>query len=149
MLSVRCQANVTIDAKGRLALPAPIRRALEEAGERSLVLALHRGAVWGWTLPVFEQRIEGPIANADPFDTSVMDFAHAILSTAQDVELDGQGRIRIPPRLRELAGLDKDAVVHSIVDRLEIWDRDAWENRFQQALSSTAQLNGMPGQVPR
>lgn len=145
MLRVRCQANVTIDAKGRLALPAPLRRALEEAGERGLVCAYHKGAVWAWTVADYEKRVEGPLAEADPFDAQVMDFAHALLSTAQDVELDGQGRIRIPPRLRELAGLDKDAVVHSIVDRIEIWDKDAWEQRFRQALERTADRSGMPG----
>lgn len=148
MLRVRCQAHVTIDSKGRLALPAPIRRALEGAQETALVLAFHKGAVWGWTLPVYEQRVEGPLAEADPFATDVMDFAHALLSTAQDVEIDGQGRVRIPPTLRELAGLEKDAVVHSVVDRIEIWDRGAWEARFRQALDRTAQRSGMPGKAP-
>lgn len=145
MLRVRCQANVTIDAKGRLALPAPLRRALDEAGERALVCAYHKGAVWAWTVSEYEQRVEGPLAEADPFDSEVMDFAHALLSTAQDVELDGQGRIRIPPKLRELAGLNKEAVVHSIVNRIEIWDKDEWEQRFQQALERTAGRSGMPG----
>lgn len=149
MLRVRCQANVTIDAKGRLALPAPLRRALEDSDERSLVCAFHKGAVWAWTMSVFEQRVEAPLAEADPFDSEVMDFAHALLSTAQDVELDGQGRIRIPPTLRDLAGLSKDAVVHSIVDRLEIWDKDTWESRFKAALASTSERSGMPGVRPR
>lgn len=145
MLRVRCQAHCTIDDKGRLALPAPIRRALDEAQERSLVLAFHKGAVWGWTLPVFEQRVEGPLAEADPFDAEVVDFAHALLSTAQDVEVDGQGRIRIPPTLRDLAALSRETVLHSIVDRLEVWDKDAWESRFKSALERTAERSGMPG----
>lgn len=144
MLRVRCQANATVDAKGRLALPAPIRRALADAEQSKLVLTFHKGAVWGWTLEDFEERVEKPLSEADPFDEEVMDFVHSLLSPAQDVDLDGQGRIRIPPPLRELAGIDKDVVVHSVLHRVEIWDRAAWEGRFQQSLHRTRERSGMP-----
>lgn len=145
MLRVRCQANATLDAKGRLALPAPIRRALGEVGEGSLVLTFHKGAVWGWTPADFEARVERPLADADPFDTEVMDFAHSLLAPAQDVDLDGAGRIRIPAPLRELAGLSKDVVVSSLLHRIEIWDRETWEGRFRQSLDRSAARSGMPG----
>ena len=144
MLRVRCQAQVSVDAKGRMALPKPIRSALKNADKTSLVLAFHKGSVWGWTLEEFEQRVEGPLAERDPFDDAVMDFTHALLSTAQDVELDGQGRIRLPPELRRLAGISKDVVVHSVVNRIEIWDRPTWECRFEESLHATRGRSGMP-----
>ena len=147
MLRVRCQANATLDAKGRLALPAPIRRALAEHNEGSLVLTFHKGAIWGWTSRDFEERVERPLAERDVFDEEVLDFTHSLLAPAQDVDVDGSGRIRIPAPLRELAGLSKDVVVSSILHRIEIWDREAWEQRFRASLERTADRSGMPGKL--
>ena len=145
MLKVRCQAHATLDVKGRLALPSPLRRALEDAGVASLVLTFSNESVWGWEPTVFEEKVEKPMLAADPFAPDVMDFAHALLAPAQDVEVDGQGRIRIPPPLRDLAGLDKDVVVNSFLDRVEIWDRARWEERFKQSLARGGGARGMPG----
>jgi len=136
---------VTIDAKGRLALPAPIRRALEEQQQAMLVLAFSRGAVWGWTPSHYESEVEAPLMSQDPFSQEVMDFAHSMMSTAQDCELDAQGRIRVPPPLRELAGLDKDCVVHVLLGRIEIWDQAAWARRFEESLHRVRNQSGMPG----
>ena len=147
MLRVRCQANVTVDAKGRLALPAPIRRALGEAGQSQLVLTFYKGSVWGWTVQDFEETVQRRVDQADPFDQDVQDFTHSVLAPAQDVDVDGQGRIRIPPLLRQLGQIGKEVVVHSVARRLEIWDRANWEARFRQSLDRTAATSGMPGQV--
>ncbi|MEQ1506072.1 MAG: hypothetical protein ABMB14_27820 [Myxococcota bacterium] len=147
MLRVRCQQHVTIDEKGRLALPAPIRRALEQQEQKMLVLAFSRGAVWGWTSQHYETEVESRMMSQDPFSTEVLDFAHSMMSTAQDVELDGQGRIRIPQPLRELAGLGKDCVVHVLLGRIEIWDQVAWDRRFQESLHRVRNQAGMPGRV--
>ena len=147
MIRVRCQQHVSIDAKGRLALPAPIRRTLAEMGEQQLVLTYSsQGAVWAWTPSHYEQKVELPLMERDPFAPDVLDFAHSMMSTANDVEIDGQGRLRIPPVLRDLAGLDKDCVVHVLLGRLEIWDRRAWDDRFKDSVMATrARRGGMPG----
>ncbi len=138
MLRVRCQAEVKVDAKGRVPLPARIRRALQDDGKTQLVLVYHRGAVWGWTREHFEDVVEAPIAGADQFDDAVMDTVHSRFSTAQDVDLDKAGRIRIAPILRELAGLGKEVVVNSVMNRIEIWDSAAWDNRFNESLASSS-----------
>jgi MraZ protein len=148
VIRVRCQQHVTIDAKGRLALPAPIRRALDEAQQRSLVLAFSLGAVWGWTPQHYEQEVEARMMSQDPFSNDVLDFAHSTMSTAQDSEIDGQGRIRIPPPLRDLAGLEKDCVVHVLLGHLEIWDKGTWDARFQESLHRARVHKGMPGRAP-
>jgi len=144
MRRVRCQAQLTVDAKGRLALPRPIRSALDEIGKPSLVLHFHKGAIWMWTRERFEQIIEARQAEADPFDESVEAFAHALLSTACDVDMDGQGRVRLPPGLRSYARIDREVVVHSIMDHIEIWDRAAWDQRFEESLHQWRRMKGMP-----
>jgi MraZ protein len=144
MLQVRCQASATVDAKGRVALPAALRRALAVADVHSLVLTFHRGAIWGWTPEEFERTVERPLAGADPFNIEVMDFAHALLAPAQDVEVDKQGRTRIPAPLRALAGLQRDVMINSLVNRIEIWDRTSWDARFAQSLERAQSFSGMP-----
>ncbi len=147
MIRVRCQQHVTVDAKGRLALPAPIRRALEEANVGSMVLAFSRGAVWGWTPQHYESEVEARMMQQDPFSSEVLDFAHAMMSTAQDVEIDAAGRVRIPPPLRELAGIDKEVVVHVLLGHVEIWDKAAWDKRFAESLHKSRAQVGMPGRA--
>lgn len=144
MLKVRCQVHATVDAKGRLALPAPLRRALGEADHTQLVLTYAKGAIWGWTPGEFEDTVERPMASRDPFADDVMDFSHALLAPAQDVDIDGQGRIRIPTPLRELAGVDREVVVNSLLNRIEIWDKAAWDERFRASLDRNRRASGMP-----
>lgn len=146
MIRVRCQQNVSIDAKGRLALPAPIRRALADSDTSSLVVTYSpQGAVWAWTQEHYEQKVEAPLMEQDPFSPEVLDFAHSMMSTANDVDIDGQGRLRVPPLLRELAGLEKECVVHVLLGHIEIWDRKAWEARFADSMHRTrARRGGMP-----
>jgi MraZ protein len=145
MLRVRCQSHVTVDAKGRLALPAALRRAMTEHEVQRLVLTFHKQAIWGWTLDDFERRVESPLSAADPFDQNNMDFVHSVMAPAQDVDIDGQGRIRIPPMLRDLAGVERDVVIHSVLHRIEIWEKSAWEQRFRQSLQRVSERSGMPG----
>ena len=150
MIRVRCQQHVSIDAKGRLAMPAPIRRQLAKMEQSALVLTYSpQGSVWAWTPEHYESKVEQPLLDADPLAADVLDFAHSMMSTANDVELDGQGRIRVPPTLRELAGLDKECVVHVVLGHIEIWDRKAWEERFRDSVHRTrTRSGGMPGRAP-
>ena len=147
MIRVRCQQPVTIDDKGRVALPAPIRRALDDLQLRSLVLAYAHGAVWGWAPAHYEEQVESKLLSQDPFAQDVLDFAHATMSTAQDVELDGQGRVRVPPTLRELAGLDRECMVHVVLGHVEIWDKAAWEQRFKESQHRVRNQPGTPGRA--
>jgi MraZ protein len=143
VIRVRCQQHVSIDVKGRLALPAPIRRALEDSGRPPLVLVYwHQGAVYAFTKDHFENEVEEKIVDRDPFSDDANVLAHATLSTAADAEMDGQGRVRIPQHLRELAGLQRDCVVHAVLGRLEIWDRSTWEKRFQEAMGQLKKRGG-------
>lgn len=145
MLRVRCQATATLDDKGRLALPAVLRRALDKHEVSALVLTFHGGAVLGWTPDDFERTIERPLLDQDPFSPEVLLFSRALLAPAQEVEVDRQGRIRVPALLRELAGLDREIMINSLIDRIELWDKQRWDEQFQQILAAAPGMPGMPG----
>ena len=144
MLNVRCQVRATLDAKGRLALPAPLRRAGLGAEVTALVMTFHGGALWAYTPAQYARTVEEPLMKLDPFAEEVKDFVHALCAT--DVDVDGQGRVRVPQILRELAGLKKEVMLISTMGRLEIWDREIWEGEFRQAMARKQSRNGMPRQ---
>ena len=144
MLKVRCQAKATVDAKGRMSLPAPLRRSLDVGRVSSLVLCCYRGAIWGWTPNDYERTVEARMEGLDPFDAEVVDFVHAVLAVSEEVDVDRAGRIRLPPELRELAGIGKDVRVFSVLDRVEIWDAARWETRFAEARERSPSLSGLP-----
>ncbi|MBN2797988.1 MAG: cell division/cell wall cluster transcriptional repressor MraZ [Deltaproteobacteria bacterium] len=141
MFRVRLQASATLDDKGRLALPAQLKRALGDRGLYKMVWMVHRGAIWGYTLEDFDA-IETQWGDRDPFEPEVLQFTHAVLATAQDVEIDRQGRVHIPPMLRKLAGLDKSVVITSVLNRIEVWDSERWEARYLQAVTGLEQSGG-------
>lgn len=115
--------NHTIDAKGRLIIPAKFREAL---GEEFVVSKGMDGCLFvyandDWN--AFEQKLTSlPLINKE-----ARQFARFFLAGAAQVELDKQGRILLPATLRTFAGLDKDVVLVGVGSRVEIWSKDKWE----------------------
>lgn len=111
----------TMDAKGRMTFPAKLR---EIIGERFIITKGLDGCLFVYSLEDFEERANKikalPMAQGRNLQRSFM-------SNAGEVEADKQGRILIPPALREIAGLEKDVVVAGVSDRCEIWDKQRWE----------------------
>jgi MraZ protein len=64
-------------------------------------------------------------------DTNAIKYIRYFISGAQECPLK-QGRITIPPDLRETAGLKKEVVLVGMINKFEIWDREKWEEEFQQ-----------------
>jgi len=133
MLGERCQVSIKLDDKGRIALPARIRHKLRDAGINALVLTYFDGGIKAYTPAWFEKRIEEPIAERDPFDPEVQVLHHAVLAEAEDCSVDGQGRVRIPARLREQCFLGDECVLISILDWVELWSPERWESRRAEA----------------
>jgi MraZ protein len=117
MFTVRGQFDVRVDAKGRLQLPARLREQLAAHGVAQLVLA-----AWDGGLQRFNRRSR--------------DFLLAYVASATDVEVDNQGRIRVPPSLRKRAALEKDAVLVSFLGELEIWSAERWAARHEAAVAA-------------
>ena len=119
-----------IDPKGRLPVPAAFRRAL--GGEPSVVvtlldqcLAVYPPSEWA--------RLETQLGALPVFSKQVKALTRLLLSRASDGEIDVQGRVLLPPALREGAGLRRDAVVVGVLNRFEIWAPDAWEGFVRES----------------
>lgn len=148
MLGVRGSFPVTMDAKGRISLPAKLRERLRARDESLLVCTSFKGRIWGYTEDVWE-RYEGWVMEDSPFEENTMLFAQAFLADAADVSLDNQGRILIPPGLREYAGLEKDLVIANLPDHIEIWSAERWQQHRARVMEQVDRAGGLDGLFSR
>ena len=115
--------NHTIDAKGRLIVPAKFREIL---GDNFIVTKGLDGCLFvypndEWTR--FEEKLKSlPLTN-----NNARQFTRFFLAGAAACEVDKQGRILLPQVLREFASLEKDVVLVGVASRIEIWSRERWD----------------------
>jgi len=119
----------TLDSKGRLTVPAKYRAELD-AGmvvTRGMdrCLAVFPMAKW--------KELSGRVSGLPMTDRRARALKRFLFASASDVSPDKQGRILIPPRLREYADLDGEVVVAGLNDHIEIWNPQAWSSECEQA----------------
>jgi MraZ protein len=125
-----------LDEKGRLILPAKYREELAEG------LVLTRGqerCLYVFSVREFE-RVHEQLRAAPLSSKQARDYIRVFLSGASDEVPDKQGRVTIPPPLRDYAGLDRELAVIGAGTRAEIWDAQAWNdylNEKEAAFSET------------
>jgi MraZ protein len=119
----------SLDAKGRVILPAKFRAAFERGGYLS---ENNEGCLALWTLGQFERQMESMQERAAE-SRSARNLARLWSSNTQDVELDKQGRLSITLHLRQFAQLESDVLVIGAIDRIELWNPAVWEQRVQPA----------------
>ena len=129
MIGFLGEFEATLDAKGRFLLPAGVKRQLAEAEIRFVInrgfetcLSLYPMKSWE---PLFAE-----ISTLNDFDPKVREFRRYFLNGATLVEPDSAGRLLIPPNLKEHASLQKDIVLVSAVNKLEIWDSSKYHQLF-------------------
>lgn len=127
-----------LDEKGRLILPAKFRDALTsglvitKGQERCLVV---------WPTAEFSE-YASKLRTAAQTNANVRAYTRVFFSSAYDEQPDKQGRIGLPPALREYAGLDRECVVVGADTRIEIWDAAAWDAYLAKSEPGFADLDG-------
>lgn len=137
------QVDAKLDPKGRLILPAKLRRRLQADGISTLVFKVHPilKAIFALTVDDWKKKVEEPLANAFLFDAVSLDIQHALMGGAQSLDIDRQGRINVPPKMREEAGLDRELVLQVLNGRLEVWASDRWEARQAEVAERLQSIN--------
>jgi MraZ protein len=126
----------TLDAKGRVILPARFRERLANG----LVFAPSQDrCIDVYPATAFERRVE-QLRNIPREDQRARGYLRVLLAGAHEERPDAQGRVTIPPRLREYAGLERDLTVNGADDKVEIWDRTTWERYRSEAEEAFATL---------
>lgn len=112
----------TIDDKGRLTIPAKYRAFL--AAGMVITRGLDRNLM-AFSLEGFEE-LAARVKNLPWGDPSAREFRRRVFSGAVDLVPDRQGRVLLPPYLREFAGIEADVVITGMLDHMEIWNSDTW-----------------------
>jgi MraZ protein len=132
-----------IDHKGRIAIPASMRRG--EAKRPLTTFYLNRGfdgcvAIYS---PDSWQRMLERIRKFSPGDPKARAFRRAFLKDAEEVTVDAQGRVTIPPALIALAALGKEAVLHGADTCIEIWDPKRFQEKAASAVDAAGSFEAM------
>ena len=127
----RGQFRHSLDAKGRISLPARFRETGSKgSGTFILTPALFDPCLHLFPLAAWEQ-LEEKIAQLPSMDTQVVRFRRLYVSAACECELDKAGRVLIPNHLREQAALGKDALWAGMGRHLELWSAAKWDEALQ------------------
>lgn len=138
-------STVSIDNKGRLAIPSRFRERLRGLADGRLVQTLSPldRALWLYPLPEWET-IESKLAALSDFDHQSRRAKQMMRGYATDSELDAQGRILIPQVLREYAALHRQAVILGQGNKFEIWDLHTWKEQRDAWLEQVGRETGEP-----
>jgi len=119
---------IQIDAKGRLNIPARYRPALLDEAANTVVLTIdtEQPCLLLYPTPRWLE-IEQKLEQLSSFHPASRRILRLLMGHATDVELDSQGRILLPPYLRQYARLDKSAVLVGQGKKFEIWNEETWE----------------------
>ena len=125
-----------LDEKGRLILPAKFR---DELADGLVITRFQERCLASWPIAAFvevAQSVRGTSSSQQ-----VRDYQRMLASGASDETPDKQGRITLPPMLREYASLTKDCIVIGAMNRIEIWDSAAWQTYSDQQEQAFADLS--------
>jgi len=122
--------EVTLDAKGRFLVPTDLKRQIGEENSRFVMnrgfdrcLVLYPIKTWE---PLFEK-----VSTLNQFDPKVRAFRRFFLNGATPVEYDSAGRLLVPQGLKEYAGLEKEIILATDVDKIEVWDKSKHKQLFE------------------
>ncbi len=129
--------KISIDNKGRLAVPSRYRELISVQAENSLVITLNPldRSLWLYPLPEWDV-IEDKLASLSDFDKQSRRTKQMMRGYATDCQLDSQGRILIPKELRSYSDLTKKAVILGQGNKFEIWNEKAWEAQRDEWLET-------------
>jgi MraZ protein len=137
-------SSVKLDAKGRLALPTRFRSFISERFEGHLVVTVHDdGCLLLYPQPEWEE-IEHRLIRTPNQDRRTRDMQRMLVGYATEVEMDGNGRILLAPRLREFAKLDKSVALVGVGKKFEIWNEEVWEQICNGWMGGRAEQGDMP-----
>ncbi len=140
--------SLNMDAKGRLAVPTRYRSVLTVRCEGHLVATIDTEERCLLIYPVDEwEAIQAKIESLPSFHPMARRIQRLLIGHATDLEMDGNGRVLIPPMLREYAGLSKKTVLLGQGKKFELWDEGCWNERRDTYLQEAAGGESTPEEL--
>ncbi len=127
---------LNLDTKGRLAIPARYRERLESCCDSRLVITVDRDrCLLVYPEPTWIE-IERKLDQLPSFNEQARALQRLYIGHAQEVEMDAQGRVLLPPGLRRFASLDKRVALVGQGKKFELWDEDTWNGKCDEWLNN-------------
>jgi len=139
MVPFRGAFDHTLDAKNRLTMPARYRATLSEGVVLAMPVDL-KPCVGVWRVEDYESYTQRALAELPPLSPRLTELERFFYGSSQDADLDAAGRIMVPSFLGEHARLTKEVVIVGVGDRLELWDRDGWNEHRSALLGGVAEI---------
>jgi MraZ protein len=129
------------DVKGRLMVPAPLKRQLTPIMSNGFVI---KRAVFQPCLEIYPMEqwnaLMDKMSELNRFNRKNVDFIRRFTAGVKTVEMDAAGRINIPKDLASFAAITKEVVLSSAINIVEVWDKQAYEQAINNAANDFADL---------
>lgn len=133
---------INLDAKGRIVMPTRYRASLSQKDNGQLIVTINTEADCLLLYPLSSWKvIEAKIESLPSFNPTTRRIQRLLIGHATEVEMDGNGRILLPPLLREYATLDKKAMLLGQGKKFEIWDEKLWHTNRDKWLKEEINLD--------
>nr|VFK22146.1 MAG: MraZ protein [Candidatus Kentron sp. MB] len=146
----RGEHSLTLDPKGRLAVPSRYRERILEYcnGKLVVTISLTEHCLVVYPFPDW-QKIEDELRALPALDRKAQAISHLLIGHATECDLDGHGRVLVSQSLREFADLDKQVKVVGQVMKFELWNDGVWTRRCRELLSQVEELLSEPSDALR
>lgn len=140
--------SLNLDAKGRLAVPARYRETLLQQSDGQLVITINheQRCLWMYPLDVWED-IESKLVKLPSMSPVTQRLKRLLIGHATDCEVDSNGRVLVPPPLREYGELTKNVKLVGQGNKFEIWDEELWHAQTQAALAEKLDESAIPAEL--
>src|SRR5262245_26184195 len=143
----RGATRVTLDAKGRMVMPTRYRDELAERAQGRMVVTVDREqCLLLYPLPEWELT-ERKLMSLPSLNNQARKLQRLMVGHATDLQLDGHGRLLLPPELREFAGLSRLAMLIGQGNRFELWDESRWNTRRELWLQGDETTTDLPSEL--
>jgi len=143
----RGAAKITLDDKGRMVMPTRYREQITDGAQGKLVVTVDRDqCLLIYPLPEWEQ-IERKLMSLPSLHAQARRLQRLMVGHATDLELDGHGRVLLPPELREFAKLERHGMLIGQGNRFELWDETRWNERRDLWLKSEEAATDLPSEL--
>lgn len=139
---------INLDAKGRLAMPSRYREELVERCDGKLVITIDLADPCLCIYPLSDwERIETQLSQMPSLRPETRQLYRLLIGSAVDLELDNSGRLLIPARLREQAGLAKQVMLVGQLNKFQLWDEKQWNDLLSADLEDIKNPDHLPEEL--
>ena len=137
----------TIDAKGRIIIPARFRDHIKSDGQNGVMVSVMDGCLFAYPFDEWH-KIENKILALAETNDYMRQFRRVFIGGAFECLCDKQERILIPPTLRQYANLEKEIAMVGVLRHFEVWSREKWEKQ-QMALEENMQKEELRNEIAK